>query len=38
MILRQNFIYWKNLIVTYDNEQGTIDIPIIESEIRNKLL
>lgn len=29
---------WKNLIVTYDNEQGTIDIPIIESEIRNKLL
>lgn len=29
---------WKNLIVTYDNEQGTIDIPVIESEIRNKLL
>lgn len=29
---------WKNLIVTYDNEQGTIDIPIIESEIKNKLI
>ena len=29
---------WKNLIVTYDNERGTIDIPVLESEIRNKLL
>lgn len=29
---------WKNLIVTYDNEQGNIDLAIIESEIRNKLL
>ncbi len=29
---------WKNLIVTYDNEQGAVDLPVIESEIRNKLL
>lgn len=29
---------WKNLIVTYDKEDGTIDIPVVESEIRNKLL
>lgn len=29
---------WKNLIVTYDNERGTIELPVIESEIRNKLL
>ncbi len=29
---------WKNLIVTYDDEDGNIDIAIIESEIKNKLL
>lgn len=29
---------WKNLIVTYDEEDGTINMQIIESEIRNKLL
>ncbi|MCQ2553408.1 MAG: hypothetical protein MJ150_03795 [Clostridia bacterium] len=29
---------WKNLIVTYDNENGDIDLRIIESEIINKLL
>ncbi len=29
---------WRNLIVTYDNEQGYIDLAVIESEIRNKLL
>lgn len=29
---------WKNLIITYDDEQGNIDLRIIESEIRNKLL
>lgn len=28
---------WKNLIVTYDDELGGIDMSIIESEIRNKL-
>lgn len=29
---------WNNLIVTYDNEDGVIDLRIVESEIRNKLL
>ena len=29
---------WKNLIVTYDTEDGDIDLRVIESEIRNKLL
>lgn len=29
---------WKNLIVTYDDPDGNINLGIIESEIRNKLL
>ena len=29
---------WDNLIVTYDDVNGNIDLRIIESEIRNKLL
>lgn len=29
---------WRNLIITYDNEEGMIDISTVESEIRNKLL
>ena len=29
---------WKNLIITYDNEEGHIDLAVIESEIRNRLL
>lgn len=29
---------WKNLIVTYDNDEGSINLAVIESEIRNKLL
>lgn len=29
---------WKNLIVTYDNEDGCIDLRIVEAEIRSKLL
>lgn len=33
-----NIVPWKNFIVTYDNEDGNIDIRIIESEIINKLL
>lgn len=33
-----DIVPWKNLIVTYDNENGTIDLAIIDSEIRNKLL
>ena len=29
---------WKNLIVTYDDENGNLNIPLIESEIINKVL
>lgn len=29
---------WKNLIVTYDDEDGKINIAIVESEIANKLV
>lgn len=29
---------WKNLIITYDDEDGIIDTSIIESEIKNKLI
>ena len=29
---------WDNLIVTYDSDDGTVDIRVIESEIRNRLL
>ena len=28
----------KNLIVTYDDEDGNINVGIIESEIKNKLI
>ena len=29
---------WDNMIVTYDTSDGNVDLRIIESEIRNKLL
>lgn len=29
---------WKNLIVTYDDEYGFLDMVIVENEIRNKLI
>ncbi len=29
---------WKNLIVTYDDEDGNLDARVIESEIINKIL
>ena len=32
------FYPWDNLIVTYDTEDGCIDLRIIESEIKNKLI
>lgn len=32
------FVPWDNLIVTYDNADGIIDLRIVESEIKNKLL
>ena len=32
------FYPWKNMIITYDDEFGSIDMRIIKSEIENKLL
>ena len=32
------FVPWDNLIVTYDTDGGNIDLRIVESEIRNRLL
>ncbi|MDO5331666.1 MAG: hypothetical protein Q4E99_03215, partial [Bacillota bacterium] len=32
------YVPWDNLIVTYDNSDGIIDLRIVESEIKNKLL
>ncbi len=32
------FVPWKNYIVTYDTEDGDLDLRIIDSEIRNKIL
>ncbi len=33
-----NIVPWDNLIITYDNAEGNIDLRIVESEIVNKLL
>lgn len=38
MYEKAGIVPWKNLILTYDNEQGNIDARIIEAEIKNKLL
>lgn len=38
MYERAGIVPWKNLIVTYDDENGGIDTRVIEAEIRNKLL
>ena len=38
MYERAGIFPWKNLIVTYDDENGGIDTRVIESEIKNKLL
>ncbi|MBE6030645.1 MAG: hypothetical protein E7225_03495 [Clostridiales bacterium] len=35
---KMGIVPWKNLIVTYDNEYGSIDVKIIEAEIKGKLL
>lgn len=35
---RMGIVPWKNLIITYDMEDGGLNLGIIESEIRNKLL
>lgn len=33
-----DIVPWQNLIVTYDDENGKINLQIVESEIKNKLL
>lgn len=38
MYEKAGIVPWKNLILTYDNEQGNIDARIIDAEIKNKLL
>ncbi|MDO4545975.1 MAG: hypothetical protein Q4C25_07440, partial [Bacillota bacterium] len=38
MYEKMGIVPWKNLIVTYDTEDGGIHSAIIEAEIRNKLL
>lgn len=35
---KMGIVPWKNLIITYDTEDGGLDLRIIESEIVNKLL
>lgn len=35
---RLGFVPWKNLIVTYDDEYGNINMEVIKSEIENRLL
>lgn len=38
MYERAGIVPWKNLIVTYDDETGNLDLRMIEAEIRNRLL
>ena len=38
MYEKAGIVPWKNLIVTYDDEDGNINVGIIESEIKNKLI
>lgn len=38
MYERADIVPWKNLIVTYDYEDGSLDTRVIDSEIRNKLM
>ena len=35
---KMDIVPWKNLIVTYDDEYGNVSIPLIESEIKYKLM
>lgn len=35
---RMGIVPWKNLIITYDMEDGGLNLGVIEAEIRNKLL
>ena len=34
----QGIVPWDNLIITYDNSDGIIDLRIVDSEIKNKLI
>lgn len=38
MYEKMGIVPWKNLIITYDTEDGGLDLRIIESEIVNKLI
>jgi hypothetical protein len=38
MYRREGIVPWDNLIVTYNDRQGNINMAIVESEIKNKLL
>ena len=38
MYEKAGIVPWRNLIITYDDANGTIDSRIIEAEIKNKLL
>ena len=38
MYEQAGIVPWRNLIVTYDTNDGTLDLAIIESEIKNKIL
>ena len=38
MYRQEGIVPWDNLIVTYDSPDGTVDVRIVESEIRNKLM
>lgn len=33
-----NIVPWDNLIITYDDESGNMDLRVVESEIKNKLM
>ncbi|MDO4745999.1 MAG: hypothetical protein Q4B18_05565 [Bacillota bacterium] len=35
---KMGIVPWKNLIITYDSEDGGLNLGIIEAEIRNKLI
>ncbi|MCI8609744.1 MAG: hypothetical protein HFE73_08885 [Firmicutes bacterium] len=38
MYEKAGIVPWKNLIITYNDSQGNINMKIVESEIVNKLL
>lgn len=38
MYEKAGIVPWDNLIVTYDGADGNLNLAIVESEIKNKLL